>query len=616
MTRYEMAVLVNRAVNGLEAKIAAGDKVNADAIAAVRRLVNEFQNELKNVASRVDDLTKKTADLQKQADALAAAQKQFHFNMNFFYRPGTYDQSQTITNGPIGLARTPATGVPAAGGSALVLAPGVTAAVPAGSTLVAPFASLPGGSGSTATNGNGLGPSSYGTVSQNTALAGTYTRGTQYYNVRMIFSGNIDPRFAYAIRLTMSDRLPNGLGVSATSPGYCRGNGAAQNTATCAAADFGTTGPNLAVADDYAWLGYFSPGGLYFKAGRVSNGEGKYMSEAMYFGGGTIQGAMVGYTDPAGRIDTWVDFNFPSASVFNLQTANSLQGGTGLGTCTALLYNPSLGGGTVGNGVLNGFNLGCNNGAAVSNGNLQANFNYYFPSTRTNIAADWDTAYGDQATLWSPAAGLCETAAGASTAITLNTSVPCPAGSFYVATAAGPVTGAYIAGQASLTNGALSLSQFFGSYDHPQWRVWASYGRRMGSDPFTNAAWVGANEYYAGFAYSAKGKTVNGPIRPSTGIPGDNVVQLQFHYLGLNAQADTGFPGGGASLDQQYISNGNNMISTNLEYVHWFTSNIYLGVFWNHYNTFAPVPAGGAACPGCSLQMNANAFGLNSWSYF
>jgi hypothetical protein len=194
--------------------------------------------------------------------------------------------------------------------------------------------------------------------------------------------------------------------------------------------------------------------------------------------------------------------------------------------------------------------------------------------------------------------------------------VACPAGSFYVATAAGAVTGAYVSGQANLTNGALGVSQFFGSFDHPQWRFWAWYGRKMGSDPFTGLAWVGANEYFAGLAYSAKGKTVTGPIRPSTGIPGDNVVQVQFHYMGLNAQADTGYPGGAASLDQMYISNGANLLQSNLEYVHWFTSNIYLGLGWNHYNSFAPIPAGGTTCPGCSINMNANAFFLNSWSYF
>src|SRR5690242_7153915 len=49
MTRYEMAVLVNKAVEMLERKMTAGTQpaVNPSDVAAVRRLVDEFGAELK-----------------------------------------------------------------------------------------------------------------------------------------------------------------------------------------------------------------------------------------------------------------------------------------------------------------------------------------------------------------------------------------------------------------------------------------------------------------------------------------------------------------------------------------------------------------------------------------
>jgi hypothetical protein len=230
---------------------------------------------------------------------------------------------------------------------------------------------------------------------------------------------------------------------------------------------------------------------------------------------------------------------------------------------------------------------------------------------------DYGAYYGQQATLWNAGAGLCETAAGASTAITLNTSVPCPAGSFYVATAAGPVTGAYISGQQNVAEVGAGVSQYFGPYDSPTFRISAYWARKPGSDPFLGGAWVGANEYFGVLSYSAKGHE-SGPIRPSTGVAGDNVLQASFWYRGLNGQMTDGDPGGAASLNQMYQSSGANQFTMDMEYVHWFTKNVYLGLGWVHWNTLSGTmtPAGGTTCPGCTLQGYGNGFFLNSWSYF
>ena len=64
LTRYEMAVIINRAVNAVESKMASGGSVSPADLVAVRRLVDEFGNELKAVQNQV-------AALNRRVDALS-----------------------------------------------------------------------------------------------------------------------------------------------------------------------------------------------------------------------------------------------------------------------------------------------------------------------------------------------------------------------------------------------------------------------------------------------------------------------------------------------------------------------------------------------------------------
>jgi hypothetical protein len=69
MTRYEMAVLVNRAVNAIQSKIAGGGAVKPSDLAALKKLIDAFGPELRAVQAQLRTLQQQQAALKTQGDA-------------------------------------------------------------------------------------------------------------------------------------------------------------------------------------------------------------------------------------------------------------------------------------------------------------------------------------------------------------------------------------------------------------------------------------------------------------------------------------------------------------------------------------------------------------------
>ena len=253
LTRYEMAAIVSRAVKKLEGALAdaqTAQKVNAADIAAVRRLVDEYGDQLKAVQKDVDALKTQVASNSATLD-----RQQFH--LYYFLRaPGTY--------------RDRVAGYSAAG-----------APLPAGAQYTGP--------------NNGVGPQQL--------TSGETAHGTGYQTLRMVYSGNLDAKTSYAIRLENRYYLDN-----------TNGNGGALGDSTSSITPGVGSFPNNGVLRlNYASLTYKDPSGLYARAGRFVEGGGDIgLAYADYFNGGEL-----GYASKNNRLSGFVGYSFNKASNSN-----------------------------------------------------------------------------------------------------------------------------------------------------------------------------------------------------------------------------------------------------------------------------------------------------------
>lgn len=266
MTRYEMAVLVNRAVDKLEANIAAGQKANAADIAALKKLVDEFGPEIKAIQDHLATLDKQVADVSAIAKANAATLKRQQFHLYSFIRaPGSYGElTSAYTAAGLGLP-----------------------------------------SGTKVTYGDALG-SPGGVAGQNNSFSGQYTYGTAYMVNRFVFSGDVDANNSYAFRLENRYYMstPNygtggafTTGNAGSSPAYCT------SLASCNPnADYPA---NTSFRLNYAYYTWHPPGGFYVQAGRLVQGDGgsdlggqpMNLLYSDYF-----NGALLGYYGPPGGL--------------------------------------------------------------------------------------------------------------------------------------------------------------------------------------------------------------------------------------------------------------------------------------------------------------------------
>jgi hypothetical protein len=659
MTRYEMAVLVNRAVNAIQSKIAGGGQVKQSDLDAIKKLVDAFGPELRQVQAQLRTLQQQQAALKTQADATKAEadavkaandqlKKQLsddevalraataslaasHPGYSGWYRG--YTGSQQMAIGQAGA------GVPA----------------PTAATTAVGWGTLGGGA-----------PVPIGSLARSFAFEG----------FRFNLSGAPDPRIQFGMRIESiirTDQLQSGQ--VGTTGGYCTNPAIFSSAYNCQVQDYagtvpGVAGANLPARVAYSWFGYFSPGGFFVKLGRIGEDEGRN-SDGIALGGASANGVQIGYK--TSRFYAYAFPNTQGTTASNLATlgtvggnnsTNGLAGGAAAagsgnaptnlcpfgypGNFPAVGGTPAVAGGSVAN-LATG--TGAGYGAAadcVNQGSpgIAAMAEYYFPTTRTAIGFTYDGYNALPYNAWNPFAGLCTGGTGAPVAgtsitsaagiSTWNTAVVgangyCPSGYKPLVYAPGspnagaPVTGAYQTIAANIKTSSVYGVQFFGPQDHPLFRLTGEYLWRYGNDPASAAnpasggvasAWKDNAYGLVELAYASKGNFNGGPLIPAPGIRGSNFVVLQYYNQGLNAQGlDNGVSG---TLSQQSTTFYTNYAGTNevaLNIGRWFTNNFRAGFsYFVFSNRGIAIPASSPTCPTCTVTgLVTRAIGFDSY---
>jgi hypothetical protein len=549
MTRYEVAVLVSRAVDSFQAKLSAGEQIDKSDVATLQRLVDAFVAEVKNVESRVAALETKTTQTSQQVNNLqqtvtnvANTQKAMQLHATYWVRPGLFAQDVGATNGPIALARG----------------------------TIAPNGQIPGGYGP-APIGNGiLGATGTGVVGpQNSLVTGAYNHGVAWQDIRLVLNGSLPSGVNYLVRLEdkLNDSTPNYQ--TTTNPGYCTSTGASN-----------VPGVNLCNSQDYfgnssfrvnlAFAGYASPGGFFTRIGIFPEEEG-IQNAILLTQGASTPGVQIGYSSK--KLNAWLGYSLIDAALTN-KALNNANCAYPITTCVQDTRQGILG---------------------------KADYNI---SSKTNIGVSYNGYHGVGVAEWNPAAGLCSANVGAPAGTagitTLNTSFACPANTGYIATAAGPVTGAYQNAESSVVTGGFYASQLIGK----TMRIEVENSHRFGKDPFTGGGWIGSNAYAVQFDYASKGNMALGPIYPGLGATNSNVFEGSYQVAGFNSLGPDSGPGGSLPYQSFYYTAPNGLQWYWLTAQHWFSPNVALGLVYqgfelkNHTN----IPAGSLTCPGCFVS--------------
>ncbi len=256
LTRYEAAVMVERAVQYLTKKLGnpqTASEVTQKDIDALRALLDEFRGDIDALKLRVSDIDSRLKTVEANQKTDEATANRARIGATYFVRAGSLNESTAAYTNAFPAGGAPgcvAAGLPICGGSALAL--------PAGTAL---------------TGGN-PGANAGNQGSSNKYLAGANTQGYGYQLLRLTLDGTLDPSLSYHIRL--ENRLfwdsPSAQdGSLATFPG---GTVAATPSLTGIATVNGYPA-NTVVRFNYGYAQYQDAGtGLGASVGRVNETDG------------------------------------------------------------------------------------------------------------------------------------------------------------------------------------------------------------------------------------------------------------------------------------------------------------------------------------------------------
>ena len=617
MTRYEMAVLVNRAVNAIQSKIAQSGTgaVKESDLAALRRLVDAFGPELAQVQAALRALQAQTAALKTEGDATKAEADAVKAQNDQISKKVAADEAVLhATAATVGAGSIHAVMWNRANTYNQVVSAGPQ---PAGYPAVAPATLV------------------FGTLSGQAAVqTAQIGRATNFEVARVTFTGSPNPHIQWGMRLEQVSKWDGSLNSnqSAVAPGFCQSGNTNLN---CGTADYsggfgGNAGGTYPVRMAFGWFGYFSPGGFFAKIGRIGQDEGRN-ADGIMLGGAQVNGVQLGYKDK-----NWYGYFFPvsaGSQGYNAAVGNTTVGANGLpngapsvGQCpygytgnTAAANTPATAFATNGNNCIN-------HGTDGIAGMLE----YYNTPTRTAVGVTYDGYNNVMYNGWNQYAGLCVGGA-ASVAGSGTTSTPgagsstwntakagvngyCVAGKPLVypagtASAGAPLTGAYQTVPTNVHTGGAYLVQYLGNSAVPQFRLTAEVANRFGNDPFSAAAtgtaspWSGKLTGFFEAAFASKGNWAGGPLFPAPGLANSNVLVAQYYNQGFNSLSfDDGVVGVGAwESGQQYLFNYAGMKWFNLFASHWFTNNLRAGLTYMTLQNSMQIPAGSSACPGCNV---------------
>jgi hypothetical protein len=560
ITRYEMAEVINRAVNTVEQKIAAGNYVSRSDLDTLRRLVDEFGNELRSVQGQVATLNRRVDSMQRELAADTQQLRQAKVGITFWQRPGTFNQSVDAVTGP-------------------------TAALGAAANSSLPNGALTGNFGS----GNG-------STAQNNLNQGTTSRGVDWQDFRLAVSGNLDPRINYAARIEsiMRPVVPTS-GVSNTTPFFCT------NAACNASGDYPGSMP---LRLNYAWAGWTSPGGLFVHAGRFVMDEGRYNSVGFMGAGAQANGIQIGYN--SGGLALWAAPVWINSAATNLSVLGNAQCPAGFNTAGNSCAGP---GNTVGFVAKGDYFF------APTQTDVGATYDGY----NSIINTEWNPVAG----LCTPTPGSTAAATTTVNAFTaacpggtalVRVTSPLPG-----QVAGAPITGAYQNVLAPIKGGSVFIAQLLGNHKRPQFKIIGEGEARFGDDPLTHQKWVGNKSFFGEFSFASKGNLTGGPLIPGTGIRNSNVFSFLYYNIQQNGLTVDGGPYGTAPWWSFYYGNQTNWQTGTVLLEHWFNDNFRAGIGYTHFGTQngVTIPAGSTSCPGCYIRSaNANTLFLDTYLIF
>jgi S-layer homology domain len=590
MTRWEMAVLTERIVTDIQAKM---PQLSPSDIDAIRKLVAAFGPEIDQVKQQIAALQghqvtqdQQIAALQQEADATQKRVQSAHVGFNFSYRPGTEGTNLGVVNG----------------GALPVTFGGIS---------VAPHHPLP----TIASAAGNLGVA-IGSGVPDTLPVGSIAHGTNYNFARIMLSGQLDSHWSYAARVKTQVNEDSVLGASSVSPALCNTTLVA-SASNCSFTDLNNGQNTLPINLDYAYVQYSTPSGFSAQLGRYpAFGSDYYLTspDAFLFGGGQITGLNLQFSNPNNPIAANFYYGAPSTSSYALASTT----GTSAQVCTTGLLGYSSG---VSQPALTGVNPKCNStgqefGASIT----------YEAKSNTSFSLNEDGYVQRQFLYWDPAyVNSC--VVGGASMVAVSTAA-CHANGGVV----GPTNSAFgnfVTGQGNFVSVEADLSQAFGPHNKPTFRLDLEGMDRLGLDPFTGNQWTGSTGWGAGLLFASKGNiygyTPNATI-PATGTKDSNVFQIWFQQYGLNSSGGTsGITTGSAQPGSGLgFSNLNGMQAEGISMQRWLTNNIRIGVYGIHLNE-APgitIPVGtytGGAntCRGCFVSnFSTNYVYLDTWLYF
>jgi hypothetical protein len=651
MTRYEMAVLINRAVNAIQSKIAGGGMASQADLDALKKLVDAFGPELRQVQAAVRALQAQQAALKTEADSTKAEADAV--------KAANDQLTKQLSDDEVALrAATASLAASHAGYSAWDR-------VYTGSQQMS---ISQGGAGVPGPTAAGAASASFGTLGASGSVpTGPLGRMFQYQGFRFNLSGAPDPRIQFGLRVESIIRTDGfQTGAAGTTAGYCTATTATVSPYNCQGEDYtgnslpGETAANVPARIAYSWFGYFAPGGGFVKIGRISEDEGRN-ADGIALGGAQANGIQFGYKDSQNYAYVFANTQNPELTNIGAVGTTGVNSTNGLTSLTASAAASGVGPsglcpfGYPGNGQNgtnpNAYGASTNCVNQGSNG-IAAMYEHYFPSIRSVVGFTYDGYNAVPYNGWNPNAGLCigtagstttasaaphgtTTAAGAGTS-TWNTAVAgfnsyCPLGTSPLVYTAGspsagaPVTGAYQTIVTNVKSSSVYGIQYFGPHDNPTFRLMGEYLWRYGNDPFTAAnpasggvatSWKDNAAGIIELAFASKGALQGGPLIPSTNVRNSNVVVLQYYNQGLNAiSLDSGVAGTLAYQSTTFFTNYAGINEGALYLEHWFTPNFRAGLtYFIFSNRGVAIPAGSVTCPTCVVSgLVTRALGLDTY---
>ena len=246
LTRYEAAVLTERAVQYLTKKLAnpnTAPQVTQADIDRLRALLDEFRGD-------IDALKLRVSDIDTRLKAVEATQDRAKLGLVYLIRPGTFEDRVNAYNGD---------------GRALL--PNVPLTPVGGQTQV--------GAG--------------GNVSAPRYLSGDNATGYGYQLLRVLLDGKLDSRTSYHIRV---ESVYNWDTSDAFQAGAINnGGGTPPGGASTSSPNFtgGSYPRNTGIRFNYGYVQYNDPNGLLVEAGRVNETDGTLgLGWADQFNGGEV----------------------------------------------------------------------------------------------------------------------------------------------------------------------------------------------------------------------------------------------------------------------------------------------------------------------------------------